>query len=78
LRHPGVYRFNSLTIAIRGLLLALPLPPGTNFPPALGIFLLSAGMVEEDSLFVLLGNFIIYSILTVFILASTIGLGWLI
>ncbi len=44
-----------LMIAVCGLLLALPLPPGTNFPPAVAILLLSIGSLEEDFVFSLLG-----------------------
>lgn len=42
-------------IVVCGLLLALPLPPGTNFPPALGIILLSLGTLEDDLVVVSLG-----------------------
>lgn len=55
LRHIWVKRFNGFLIAICGLLLALPLPPGTNFPPASVILLLSIGSLEEDVLVILLG-----------------------
>jgi hypothetical protein len=53
--HRWISRFNGLLIVIGGLLLMLPLPPGTNFPPALIVVLLSVGVLEEDGLFVLLG-----------------------
>lgn len=42
-------------IAIAGLLLALPLPPGTNAPPALTCVLLSLGVLEHDGIYLLLG-----------------------
>ncbi|MBI2605894.1 MAG: exopolysaccharide biosynthesis protein [Deltaproteobacteria bacterium] len=54
-RHPGVRQINGLIMAVCGLLLALPLPPGTNFPPAGAILLLSLGSLEEDILFMLFG-----------------------
>lgn len=42
-------------IALAGLLLALPLPPGTNAPPAITILLLSAALLERDGLVLFLG-----------------------
>lgn len=45
-------------LAINGLCLALPLPPGTNFPPALAAVSLSLGILEKDGLWVLIGYFL--------------------
>ena len=42
-------------VAISGFLLALPLPPGTNFPPASVSLLLALGILEKDALFLLAG-----------------------
>lgn len=42
-------------IAFSGFVLALPLPPGTNFPPAAVCVLLSLGILERDGLFLILG-----------------------
>lgn len=44
-----------LAIAFSGFVLALPLPPGTNFPPAAVCVLLSLGILERDGLFLILG-----------------------
>jgi len=52
---PGLVILNGALIGVCGLLLALPLPPGTNFPPAIAIALLSIGILEEDGVFVILG-----------------------
>lgn len=54
-RHAWVWRLNGMAVAACGLLIALPLPPPTNFPPALALLLLSIGILEEDSLFLGLG-----------------------
>ncbi len=53
--HPWIRQLNGVWIALCGLLLALPLPPGTNAPPALAIVLLSIGHLEEDLLVLGLG-----------------------
>ncbi|MEY4631427.1 MAG: hypothetical protein RIQ81_1547 [Pseudomonadota bacterium] len=55
LQLPGLNRLSGLAMAFCGGLLALPLPPGTNFPPALGIVLVALGCLERDSLLLGLG-----------------------
>lgn len=55
LRYPWIRQLNGLAIAMCSLLLALPLPPGTNLPPAAAILLLSVGSLEEDIVFIGLG-----------------------
>jgi hypothetical protein len=52
---PWMRCLNGLLIAYVGFLLALPYPPGTNFPPAANIILLSVGSLEEDGLVLLVG-----------------------
>jgi hypothetical protein len=42
-------------IAFCGILLALPLPPGTNSPPSSVIIALSIGFLERDGILVLIG-----------------------
>lgn len=46
---------SAIIISICGVLLALPLPPGTNAPPAITIVILSLSLLEEDNLLYLLG-----------------------
>lgn len=41
-------RVGGVLIAIAGALLALPFPPGTNFPPAWTIIFFSLGIIEQD------------------------------
>ena len=53
--HPGMRRFNGGCLCCIGALILLPLPPPTNFPPAMAGFVLSAGIMEDDMLFVALG-----------------------
>lgn len=44
-----------ILIALSGFVLALPLPPGTNFPPASICVPLALGILERDGLVLLLG-----------------------
>jgi hypothetical protein len=46
-------------IAMSGAILALPLPPGTNFPPAGVCVLLSLGILERDGFF-MIGGFLAF------------------
>lgn len=52
---PVVRGFVGFLIFVSGILLLLPLPPGTNFPPALVCALLSLGLLERDGLLLLIG-----------------------
>lgn len=79
-RFPGIKRIAGLAIAACGALLALPLPPGTNFPPALAIVLVAIGVLERDSVVLGLGllvtviNLLIFSAITVFGFEYLVGL----
>jgi hypothetical protein len=46
---------SGLLIFFSGVILALPLPPGTNFPPALICVILALGLLERDRLLTFLG-----------------------
>lgn len=73
LSHPWSQRINGTLITTCGLLLALPLPPGTNFPPATAIILFSIGIIEEDILFILLGHCVFF--INLFLFGGMILLG---
>ncbi len=73
-KHPLIERFNGFLILFCALILMLPLPPGTNFPPGLSIFLLSIGILEEDGLFVILGYVAFLGNLAFFIFLPILGI----
>ncbi len=54
-KHPGFVRFNGAVILLLALLLALPMPPGFNLPPALAIIALSIGSIERDGALIVFG-----------------------
>lgn len=54
-KHSWSQPIHGLMIAVSGLLLALPLPPGTNFPPALAAIFLCVGSLEEDAVMIFAG-----------------------
>jgi hypothetical protein len=72
--HPWTQRVNGGAIAFCGLLLAAPAPPGTNFPPAFAILLLSVGTLEEDLLFLAAGYAALA--LNVLLFGAIAWLGW--
>jgi len=55
LKYWWVEKASAVAILLCGLLLALPLPPGTNFPPAFAIILLSLASIEKDTVALALG-----------------------
>ena len=54
-RHPGFVRVNGFVSLLMSLLLALPMPPGFNAPPALAIIILSISSLEHDGVMVVAG-----------------------
>jgi hypothetical protein len=48
--------FSGLVILIAALILMLPLPPGTNFPPALVCAVVAFGLLEDDLFTLILGH----------------------
>jgi hypothetical protein len=47
-KSPFLQAFNGFILSLCGLFLFLPLSPISTFLPALGVFLLSLGIIEED------------------------------
>ncbi len=56
--HKTALRWNGFVLALLAALLALPMPPGFNMPPALAIIVLSMGVLEEDGVAVLFSWFL--------------------
>lgn len=56
---PAMNFFIGLFVIISALFLSLPLPPGTNFPPAIVSFILALGLLEKDLALITFG-FIIF------------------
>jgi hypothetical protein len=73
-RNPTLHRFNGIVIALGGFLLLLPLPPGTNPPPAFGVALVSIGVLEQDGLFVASGYAVLALLALLFTLAAVVGI----
>ncbi len=55
LTSPRFVQLHSFIIFLAAAVLLLPLPPGTNFPPALCIVIMACGLLERDGLFILGG-----------------------
>lgn len=68
--HAWTRRLNGAAIVLCAGLLALPYPPGTNAPPAIAIFLMSLGILEQDGVLIVLGyvgvvaNIVLFSLIT--------------
>jgi len=61
-------------ISLGGLLLFLPLPPGTNAPPALALILLCIGTLQHDIVFVILGTLILFLFTLALLSLALLGL----
>lgn len=73
-RHPGFVKVNGLITLIMAMLLALPMPPGFNAPPAMAIITLSISSLEHDGVMVISGY--VLAILNVALFASFFILGF--
>lgn len=70
---PVLVQLHALVIFIAAFILLLPLPPGTNFPPALCIVIMAGGLLERDGRFILAGyvalalNGVVFAVLATYI-----------
>jgi len=76
--HPLFRAFSGVCMALTGLFLALPLPPGTNFTPALGIAFLALGLLEDDGVMTLIGYLLFLLNLLLFVVLPLIGFRFLV
>ena len=58
---PLLTQLHAFIIFAAAAVLLLPLPPGTNFPPALCIVIMAGGLLERDGLFIL-GGYIAFAL----------------
>ncbi len=65
---------HGIMLALGGLFLALPLPPGTNFPPAICSVVLSMGLLEHDGLWIVIGYLLFILNLAFFIFLAWFGI----
>jgi hypothetical protein len=62
---PLLVQLHAFIIFVAAFVLLLPLPPGTNFPPALCIIIMAGGLLERDGRFIL-GGYIAFALNVVF------------
>lgn len=66
-------RLAGVTLLAATIAFALPLPiPGNNIPPAIGMVLLSLGLVQRDGLLVLIGHVYTWTMWAVFIVLGVV------
>jgi hypothetical protein len=64
-------QLHAFVILLASVVLLLPLPPGTNFPPAVVIVIMAGGLLERDGLFIITG-YIAFALNILFFAAFTI------
>lgn len=72
--HEHAVRFHGAAVAVCGLLLLIPLPPPTNFPPATAALILAVGVLERDAV-VLAAGYLAFLLNLAFFGAIAV-LGW--
>lgn len=62
---PPLPQLHAMLIFVAAVVLLLPLPPGTNFPPAVVIVVMAGGLLERDGLFIL-GAYVAFGLNIIF------------
>jgi len=62
---PLLVQVHAFIILVAAVVLLLPLPPGTNFPPALCIVIMAGGLLERDGRFIL-GGYLAFALNSAF------------
>lgn len=70
------FRMHGVMFFCMGILLALPLPPGTNYPPALAIVLLCFGIMERDGYFIV-ASYVVGLLSAILLATFGVGLYWM-
>lgn len=70
--HPIMHRVNGFIIFFLGIALSLPIPiPFSNITAAWGIFIISLGIIEDDGIFILIGQFIFLITIIIYAIIET-------
>ena len=70
--HPIMHIVNGLIIFFLGIALALPIPiPFSNITAAWGVFIISLGIIEDDGIFILVGQFIFLITIIIYAIIGT-------
>ena len=70
---PSLSRLHACPIFLAACVLLLPLPPGTNFPPALVIVLMAGGLLERDGFCIVAGYIVFFINVAVIALLAFFG-----
>ena len=72
--HAGSPILHGLAIGACGAMLLIPIPPPTNYPPAISLLLLSVGILEKDAILLVLGY--LATVASTAFFAALVLLGW--
>lgn len=71
--HPWAFRAAGAATFFCGIMLLVPIPPPTNYPPATALLLLSLGLLESDLLFLALGHLATLASVAFFLTVGFLG-----
>jgi hypothetical protein len=74
---PQLNQLHAFVILLASFVLLLPLPPGTNFPPAVCIVIMAGGLLERDGRFILAGYLALAINGVFFTLLAQLIWGWI-